>query len=66
MKILQCIQNDVVVNLNDVIRIACCALYIESTQPGAILTFQWILGVTNSKNTIQFYFVVLKMPGLKD
>ena len=43
MKILQCIQNDVVVNFNDVIRIACCALNIESTQPANILTFEWIL-----------------------
>ena len=43
MKILQCIQNDVVVNFNDVIRIACCALNIESTQPVNILTFEWIL-----------------------
>ena len=43
MKILQCIQNDVVVNFNDVIRIACCAFNIESTQPVNILTFEWIL-----------------------
>ena len=43
MKILQCIQNDVVVNFNDVIRIACCALNIESTQPVNILAFEWIL-----------------------
>ena len=42
-KILQCIQNDVVVNFNDVIRIACCALNIESTQLVNILTFEWIL-----------------------
>ena len=28
MKILQCIQNDVIVNFNDVIRIGCCALNI--------------------------------------
>ena len=41
MKILQCIQNDVVVKFNDVIRIAHCALNIESTQPVAILTFEW-------------------------
>ena len=31
MKILQCTQNDVVVNFNDGIRIANCALNIEST-----------------------------------
>ena len=31
MKILQCIQNDVVVNFNDVIRIPRSALNIEST-----------------------------------
>ena len=66
MKILQCIQNDVVVNFNDIIRIAHCALNIESTQHVAILTFEWILKVTKSKNTKQFYFVVLKMLGLKD
>ena len=40
MKILLCTQNDVVVNFNDVIRIAHCALNIESTQHVAILTFQ--------------------------
>ena len=51
MKILQCIQNDVVVNFNDVIRIVHCALNIESTQPVAILTFDWTLCVTKSKNT---------------
>ena len=39
MKILQCIQNNVVFNFNDVIRIAYCALNIESAQPVAILTF---------------------------
>ena len=66
MLILQCTQNDVVVNFNDVIRIAHCALNIESTQPVAILTFELILSVTKSKNTVQFYFVVLKMRGLKD
>ena len=38
MKIPQCIQNDVVVNFNDIIRTARCALNIESTQPVAILT----------------------------
>ena len=43
MKILQCIQNDVAVNFNDVIRIVHCALNIESTQHDAILTFQWTL-----------------------
>ena len=41
IKILQCIQNDVVVKFNDVIRIAHCALNNESTQPVAILTFEW-------------------------
>ena len=66
MKILQGIQNEVVVNFNDVIRIACCALNIESTQPVNILTIEWILWVTKSRNTMQFYFVVLKIPGLKD
>ena len=43
MKILQCIQNEVVFNFNDVIRIAYCVLNIESTQPVAILTFEWTL-----------------------
>ena len=43
MKILQCSQNDVVVNFNDVIRIAQCALDIKLTQPVAILTFEWTL-----------------------
>ena len=66
MKILQCIQNDVVINFNDVIIIASCALNIELTQRVAILTFEWISKVTKSKNTMQVYFVVLKMPGLKD
>ena len=59
-------SNDVVVNFNDVIKIAHCALNIESTQPVAILTFELILSVTKSENTVQFYFVVLKMRGLKD
>ena len=40
IKILQCIQNDVVVNFNDVIRIAHCALNIESAQSVAFLTFE--------------------------
>ena len=43
MKILQCIQNDVGVSFNDVIRTAYCALNIESTQPIAIFTFEWII-----------------------
>ena len=43
MKILQCIQNDVVFSFNDVIIIARCALNIESTQHVDILTFEWIL-----------------------
>ena len=66
MKIPQCIQNDVIVNFNDVIRIARCVLNIVWTQPVAILTFGRILWETKSKYTMQFYFVVLKMPGLKD
>ena len=40
MKILQCTQNDVVVNFNDVIRNAQFAFNIELTQPVAILTFE--------------------------
>ena len=43
MKILQCIKNEVVVNFDDVIRIAHCALKFESTQPVIILTFKWTL-----------------------
>ena len=66
MKIPQCIQNEVVVDFNDVIRIRHCALNIESKQPVAILTFEWTSLVRKSKNAMQFYFVVLKMLGLKD
>ena len=66
MKILQCIQNDVVVNFNDVIRIPHWALNIVSTSSVAILTFKWTLQVTKSKKTMQFYILVLKMLGLKD
>ena len=66
MKIPQYIQNDVVVNFNDVIRIRHCALNIESKQPVAILTFEWTSLVRKSKNAKQFYFVVLKIHGLKD
>ena len=70
MKILQYIQNDVVVNPNDVIRIAYCDLNIESTQPVAIaiLRFEWTL-YKKVENTMQCNFnvsMVLKMPGLKD
>ena len=43
MKILQCIQNVVVFNFNDVIIIARCALNIESTQHVTIVTFEWKL-----------------------
>ena len=43
MKILQCIQNDVVVNFNDVIKIVHCALNIEMAQPIAILAIEWTL-----------------------
>ena len=59
MKIPQCIQNDVVVNFNDVIRIGHCASNIESNQPVAILTFEWTSLVRESKNAKQFYSVVL-------
>ena len=52
MKILQCIQNDVVVNFNDVIRIRHCALNIESKQPVAILTFERTSLVRESKTFI--------------
>ena len=40
IKILQCIQNDVFVNFNDIIEIVLCALNIESTQHVVILTFE--------------------------
>ena len=43
MKIPQCFQNDVVGSFNDVIRIAHCALNIESTQRVPFQTFEWIL-----------------------
>ena len=66
MKFPQCIQNDVAVNFNDVIRIQHCALNIESNQPVAILTFEWTSLVRESMDAKQFYSVVLKMPGLKD
>ena len=42
MKILQCIQSDVVFNFNDVIIIARCALNFESTQYVTILKLEWI------------------------
>ena len=66
MKIQQCIQNDVVVNFNDAIRIRHCALNIESKQPVAFLTLGWTSLVRESKNAKQFYSVVLKMPGWND
>ena len=58
MNILQRIQNDVVVNFNDVIKILHWVLIIESTQPATILTFEWTwtLQVIKSKKTVQFYF----------
>ena len=40
MKRLQCIEIDVVVNFNDIIRMAHRALKIESAQPISILTFE--------------------------
>ena len=46
LKGLKCIQNDVVANFNNAIRIVHCGLKIESTQPGATLIFQWALNVT--------------------
>ena len=41
MKILQCIPNDVVLNINDAIRNVHSPLNIESTQQVAILTFEY-------------------------
>ena len=54
MKILQRSQNDVVVNFNDAIRIAHCALNIDLTHPVTIRTFEWTLLVTKSEknNTV--------------
>ena len=52
MKILHCTQNDVVFNFNDVIKIAVFALNVELTQPIDILTFEWTLQFTKSKNTV--------------
>ena len=66
MKILQCIQNGVFVHFNDVIRIAHCALNIESTKPVAVLKFELTLFVKKSKNKMLFYFVVIKIHSLKD
>ena len=43
IKILLCIKNDLVVNFNDVIRIAHCAIHIDLTQPVAITTFELTL-----------------------
>ena len=40
---MHCIQSDVVVNFNDIIRIVHCALNIESTQTVTFLTFEWTL-----------------------
>ena len=42
LNILQCIQNDVVMNFNDAIQIVHCAQNIETAQPVSILTFGWI------------------------
>ena len=58
MKILQCIQIDVVINFNDIIRIRHCASNIVSKQPVAILTFEWTSSVRKSKKTKQFYFII--------
>ena len=43
IKILQRLKNDVIVNFNDVIRIAHCAINIDLTRPVAILTFELTL-----------------------
>ena len=64
MKVLQCIENDVAVNVNEVKRIVHCALNIESAQPVAILTFESTSLVTKNKITMQFYVVCIKMQGL--
>ena len=60
MKIPQCIQNDVVVNFNDVIRIWHCALNNESKQPVAILTFEWTSLVRESKKCKAVLFCSIK------
>ena len=66
LNILQCIQNDVVINFNDVIRIVHCAPNIESAQSVSILTFERISKATQNIITMQFYFVVIIMHGMKD
>ena len=43
LKIMQCTQNDVVVNFDDVIKIAHCALDIEWTRSVSIPTLKWTL-----------------------
>ena len=65
MKILKCTQNDVVVNFNDVIRIAHCALNIESIQPVSILTFKWTLYITKSEKYNVSLFCGFKDAGLE-
>ena len=56
MKILQCIQNDVVAKFNDVLRTAHLALNIESIQSVTVLTFEWALSVT--KNNMECKFIL--------
>ena len=60
MQIQQCIQNDVVVNFNDVIRIRHSALNIESKQPVAILTFEWTSLVRKRKKCKAVLFCSIK------
>ena len=62
---MQCTQNDVVVNFNDVIRIAHCALNIESTQHVAILTFKLTLSVTKTKKNSAVLLCSFKDAGLE-
>ena len=46
--------NDVAIHFNDVIRIAYCALTLNRHKLSpTILTFEWPLKVTQSKNTMQ-------------
>ena len=43
LKIVQCIQDDVVINFNDVMRIVDRDVNIESAHADSILTFEWTL-----------------------
>ena len=58
---MQCIQNDVIVNFNDIIRIVHCALNIESTQTVTFLTFEWTFLYKNRHRNMSMVPVSGKM-----